>query len=125
MPKAMKLSEMEKKAMEIIGRSGEEGILQSELWKKLETDSREGSRIAIRLERKGFIIREPVVHEGKHTYKLKIVKKERKKISISTVKAIPCFSCPIIMKCGQGGEINPVICQKMSEWLMHEAGRGK
>jgi len=125
MPKAMRLSEMEKKAMEIIGRAGEEGILQSELWKKLETDSREGSRIAIRLERKGFIIREPVVHEGKHTYKLKIVKKERKKISISTVKLIPCFSCPIIMKCGQGGEINPAICQKMSEWLMHEAGRGK
>ncbi|MCR6669519.1 MAG: hypothetical protein NDF51_05925 [archaeon YNP-WB-040] len=120
MPKAVKLSELEKKAIEIIIKRGENGIMQSELWKILGTDSREGSRIAIRLEKKGFVTREPIMHEGKHTYILKIVKKEPKKISISSVKGIPCFTCPIITKCGQGGEVNPITCQKMTDWIMSQ-----
>ncbi|MEM0084817.1 MAG: hypothetical protein QW743_06830 [Candidatus Methanomethylicia archaeon] len=120
MPKVVKLSEMEKKAVEIITKSGDDGILQSELWKRLGTDSREGSRIAIRLEKKGVITREPVVYDGKHTYKLKIIKREPKRISISSVKMLPCFSCPLLMKCGHGGEMNPIICKKLSEWIIHQ-----
>lgn len=120
MPKIVRLSEMEKKAVDIIGRAGNNGILQSELWKILGTDSREGSRIAIRLERKGIITREPIVHDGKHTYNLKIIKREPKRILISSIKGIPCFTCPILMKCGPGGEITPIDCQKLYEWIINQ-----
>ncbi|HID15303.1 MAG TPA: transcription factor TFIIIC, partial [Candidatus Atribacteria bacterium] len=64
----IRLSLMEKRAIEIIKKAGDNGVLQSDLWKILGTDSREGSRIAIRLEKKGIINREPTIHEGKKTY---------------------------------------------------------
>ncbi|MCS7097310.1 MAG: hypothetical protein NZ926_02495 [Candidatus Methanomethylicia archaeon] len=123
MPKAVKLSELERRALEIISERIDDGILQSELWKILGTDSREGSRIAIRLEKKGFITREPIVHESKHTYRLKLIKKEPKKISIASVGKIPCFSCSLLGKCGQGNDdINPMTCSKLSNWIMKEVG---
>ena len=67
---SISLTPLERKAYEIIRKSGKNGILQSELWRILGVDSREGSRIALRLLKKGLIEREPVVHNGKRTYRL-------------------------------------------------------
>ena len=39
---------------------GEDGILQNEVWKKLELTSRDGSRLSIRLEKRGMVKREKV-----------------------------------------------------------------
>lgn len=46
------------------------GILQSEVWKRLGTNSREGSRIAIRLERRRLIQRERVLSNGRWSLRL-------------------------------------------------------
>lgn len=53
-----KENDLEQKALQLIMNSGEEGLLQSELWRKMEASSREGSRISIKLEKKGLIYRE-------------------------------------------------------------------
>ncbi|RLE52224.1 MAG: Lrp/AsnC family transcriptional regulator [Candidatus Methanomethylicota archaeon] len=111
---------MEKRAIEIIKKAGDEGVLQSDLWKMLGTDSREGSRIAIRLERKGFIEREPTVHAGKKTYRLRLIKRPPRKISIATVKGCPCFVCPDLTKCAIGHVINPVTCKKLTTWILEQ-----
>jgi len=116
----VRLSLMEKRAIEIIKKAGDEGVLQSDLWKMLGTDSREGSRIAIRLERKGFIQREPTVHAGKKTYRLRLIKRPPRKISIATVKGCPCFVCPDLTKCGIGHFINPVTCKKLTSWIIEQ-----
>ena len=47
--------ELEHRAFQLIITSGEEGLLQSELWRTLNATSREGSRISIKLEKKGLI----------------------------------------------------------------------
>jgi len=119
--KSSELSEIETKALEIIKASGEEGIYQHELWKRLGLDSREGSRLALRLLKKGLIVREPTVHKGRRTYKLFIAtrSKERVKltIKIGQVIEIPCFSCKNLERCHAGGFFDPRTCPLLRTWL--------
>ena len=49
---APKNNKAEQKALKLIFDAGEEGLLQSELWKLLEVSSREGSRMAKKFEEK-------------------------------------------------------------------------
>ncbi len=121
----IRLSLMEKRALEIIKKAGDEGVLQSDLWKMLGTDSREGSRIAIRLEKKGIITREPTVHAGKKTYRLRLIKRPPKKISIVSVKGCPCFVCPDLTKCGAGYTVNPITCNKLTTWIIEKISEGE
>jgi len=65
------LDEDEKRAMRLIESEG--GVPQSELWKELNVSSREGSRIASRLEDRGMVKREEVVYEGNRTYMIEPV----------------------------------------------------
>ena len=51
-------NELEHKALHVIANNGNDGVLQSELWRKMDATSREGSRIALKLETKGLIRRE-------------------------------------------------------------------
>src|SRR5690242_21232569 len=44
----------------IVTKSGDEGIFQSDLWKKMKLTSRDGSRLALKLERQNMIKREKV-----------------------------------------------------------------
>jgi DNA-binding MarR family transcriptional regulator len=55
----------EKDAYEVIRTAGSKGLLQSDLWRSLNTNSREGSRIATRLERKGLVRRSKELCEGR------------------------------------------------------------
>jgi uncharacterized membrane protein len=63
------LSPDEKRAYELI--TSWDGLLQSELWKALDANSRKGSRLATSLEEKGFIEREQTTSNGQRTYLLK------------------------------------------------------
>ncbi len=107
-------SELERRAVQIIVRRGDVGILQSELWRKLNTSSRIGSRLAIKLEREGAIERKRELHNGRWTYR--IFTKIRP-VTVDSIMDIPCTSCPDISKCGFGGAISPERCQKLDLWL--------
>ena len=50
-----KRNDLEQKALQIITNKGEEGVLQSELWRELGASSREGSRVGIKLEKNQYI----------------------------------------------------------------------
>jgi len=52
-----KLTNLEERAIRLLLKHQKEGLLQSELWHKLGVTSREGSRIAIKLEKKGMVKR--------------------------------------------------------------------
>ena len=120
------LSELERKAYELIKSRGEEGLLQSELWKLLNIDSREGSRIALQLLKKGLISREPVIHNGHRTYRLFAVKKYdiNIRVNLNTVKDIPCFTCKYFNRCGRGNFYDPRTCPILTNWLLSMAGNG-
>ena len=111
------MDKMCNRVCEIIAGYETNGTLQSELWKKLKLSSRDGSRLALKLERMGMITREKILEKERWTYKLII-----KKIPISTksIEGAPCLTCPVQSKCSIDGEISPKTCQWIEDWVMIE-----
>ena len=102
---------------EMIAGYETKGILQNILWRKLKLSSRDGSRLALKLERMGMITREKILENGRWTYLLLI-----KKIPISTksIENAPCLVCPVEGKCSTDGEISPKTCQYIEDWVLAE-----
>ena len=102
---------------EMIAGYETKGILQNILWRKLKLSGRDGSRLALKLERMGNITREKILENGRWTYLLLI-----KKIPISTksIENAPCLICPVEGKCSTDGEISPKTCQYIEDWVLTE-----
>jgi len=105
------------KVTEMIASYATKGILQNILWRKLKLSSRDGSRLALKLERLGNITREKILENGRWTYLLLI-----KKIPISTksIENAPCLVCPVEGKCSTDGEISPKTCVYIEDWVLTE-----
>jgi len=114
------ISELEKKALKLIEESSD-GILQSDLWKMMNLDSREGSRLVLRLVKKGLVKREQVIVNGRRTYRLTLAKTTSEpvsvKIDISSILDIPCTTCPFINDCGPRNFHDPRLCPLLDRWL--------
>jgi DNA-binding MarR family transcriptional regulator len=108
---------LEDKAMKIILEIGAQGILQSDLWKHLETTSREGSRLAVRLEKAGLVKRKKELVDGRWTFRLYAASKTAKIGSLNTLEGCPCFTCPDLSRCGNLHSISPVFCISLDRWL--------
>lgn len=108
----------EQDVLRIVMDTGNDGILQSELWKRMKADSREGSRAILRLERKGLIDRKKELHDGRWTYR---VFARRKYSSIDSIVEIPCSFCDLEGRCGQSAMVSPSKCEKMTQWLLSVA----
>ena len=107
-------SSAEQRALRLIYDAGDEGLLQSDLWKLLGVSSREGSRLAKKFEEKGRIVREEVLNDGRWTYKL-LSKKEP--VTLDSVRGCPCLICSEVEKCFRGGTQDPVYCQLLTAWI--------
>jgi hypothetical protein len=101
----------------IVAKSGDEGIFQSDLWKKMKLTSRDGSRLSLKLERQHIIKREKVLENGRWTYKLKIA---HAPVGTQSIEAAPCLICPVEQKCTLEGEISPRTCPLIEQWVMTE-----
>jgi predicted transcriptional regulator len=101
----------EQEALEYI-RSHEGGVLQSDLWKVLEIDSRKCSRIVAKLLKERTITREMESVDGIRTYRLYYAGKSNS-MRFSSLMAVdmfePCAGC--IEEC------TPEHCAKLSEWI--------
>jgi len=106
----------------IVAERGEDGMLQSELWKKLKLTSRDGSRLALKLERRGIVKREKILENGRWTYKLKISKMP---VGTQTIEAAPCLICPVESKCTIDGEVSPRTCPLIEQWVITEFANKK
>jgi len=105
------------KVCDILAERESSGMFQSELWKKLKLTSRDGSRLALKLERMGTITREKLLEKERWTYKL-ILKKTP--ISTLSIENAPCLVCPVEQKCSLEGEISPRTCQLIEDWVIIE-----
>ena len=112
------MDKMCNRVCEIIADYETDGVFQSELWKKLKLSSRDGSRLALKLERMGMITREKILEKERWTYKL-IIKKTP--ISTKSIEGSPCLTCPGEAKCSLDGlEYNPKTCQWIEDWVTIE-----
>ncbi len=105
-----------------VAKRGDDGIFQSELWKKLKLSSRDGSRLALKLERQHLIKREKVLESGRWTYKLKIA---HFPVSTQSIESAPCLICPVEQKCTLEGEISPRTCPLIEQWVLTELSSSK
>jgi DNA-binding MarR family transcriptional regulator len=105
------------KVYDILAERESDGMFQSELWKKLKLSSRDGSRLALKLERMGTITREKLLEKGRWTYRL-IIKKTP--VSTQSIENAPCLVCPVEQKCSIDGEISPKSCQLIEDWVIAE-----
>lgn len=104
------------KVFRTIISNGKDGILQSELWKELDLTSRDGSRVAIRLERRSLIRREKILESGRWTYKLFACKLP---VDTTSIEAAPCLTCPVEHMCSLDGSYSPTSCNLIEDWLIN------
>ena len=110
---------------EIVANFGDKGMLQSDLWKKLKLSNRDGSRLALRLERRGLISREKILQRDRWTYKLII---EQTPISLESLQNSPCLTCPVEQKCDIQNvhpDPSPLYCQLIEDWVIAEFSKKK
>ncbi len=110
-----KRNDLEQKALHFVVNTGYSGVLQSELWRQLSASSREGSRVAIKLEEKGLIRREKELQEGRWTYRLY---PKRLPASIESIVDCPCLLCQDNARCDPTTTISPKTCGKLTEWIL-------
>jgi len=101
----------------MVAENGKIGINQSELWKKLNLTSRDGSRLSIRLERRSLIRREKVLENGRWTYKLIAIKLP---VDTNCIDQAPCLTCPVEHMCSVDGTVSPNTCMLIENWILNE-----
>ena len=119
------MEQLTNKVCEILATYTDNGMLQSELWKKLKLSTRDGSRLSLRLERRGMITREKILQSGRWTYKLII---EQMPISLESIQNAPCLTCPVEQKCNIDNvhpEPSPRHCELIKEWVVIEFKKKK
>ena len=112
------LVDLTSRVYKLVVERGKDGVLQSEIWKELGLTSRDGSRLAIRLERRGLIGRVKVLEEGRWTYKLTPL---RFPTDMASIERAPCIVCVYEPKCNVDGEISPYVCPWIGPWAVGEA----
>ncbi|MEN2974281.1 MAG: hypothetical protein ABDH32_01735 [Candidatus Caldarchaeales archaeon] len=110
-----KISRLEEKAIKLLLKYEDRGLLQSELWHKLGVTSREGSRIAIKLEKKGIVRR--VKEFAKDRWTRRLVPLIRQ-VTLGPIKGAPCPSCMYNNVCGRRGTVSPNTCIWIEEWVI-------
>jgi hypothetical protein len=121
----MDMDKLTNKVCEIIAEFEDKGVLQSELWKKLKLNTKDGSRLALRLERRGLISREKLLQKGRWTYKLII---EQAPIKLESLVNSPCLTCPVEQKCDFENaypEPSPLHCQLIEDWVAIDLSKKK
>lgn len=116
------MEKLKTRVLDIVAKRGDDGIFQSELWKKLKLSSRDGSRLSLKLERQNLIKREKVLESGRWTYKLKIA---HVPVSTRSIESAPCLICPVEQKCTLDGEISPRTCPLIEQWVLIELSTSK
>ncbi len=122
-------SQIDKEVYDLLLISKKEYI--EDLEEKVDLSREKSQKSIARLEKKGKIQSQRVLHSGKWTTEVKLVenygleveKSKHKGPLWNTLDNLPCFTCPDISKCSDGigkqgdKEANPNFCQNLSDWI--------
>jgi predicted DNA-binding transcriptional regulator len=111
------LLDLTSRVYKVVVEHGKAGVLQSELWKELDLTSRDGSRIAIRLEKRGMIRRVRILQGGRWTYRLTPL---RFPVQIKSIEEAPCMTCPDEERCSPSGLVTPKTCVLVENWVVKD-----
>ena len=108
------------KVCELLLNQDSNSMLQTELYKKLKLSARNGARLSLKLERMGTVTRQKILENERWTYKL-ILKKTP--VSTDSLGGAPCLTCPVEQRCSVDGEISPMTCPYIEEWVLADFKR--
>jgi hypothetical protein len=114
MGKWAEIEDLAGKSLKIITNNGRDGIIQSKLWKELDLNSREGSRVAITLEKRSLIKRVKFFENGRWSYRLLPSKQP---VSMDCIESAPCLSCPVEHMCSVDSLYSPHSCRLVEDWI--------
>lgn len=114
------IEDLTSKVFRLIVEQGKEGILQSRLWKELNLTSRDGSRIAMRLEKRGLVTRQKVLENGRWTFRLIAL---RLPLDTTSIEGAPCLTCNLESMCTEDGSVSPNTCRLIENWVLLEMSR--
>jgi hypothetical protein len=114
MGKWIEIEDLAGKSLKIITNNGRDGIIQSRLWKELDLNSREGSRVAITLEKRSLIKRVKFFENGRWSYRLLPSKLP---VSMDCIESAPCLSCPVEHMCSVDSLYSPNSCRLVEDWI--------
>ena len=97
-----------------------DGMLQADLYKKLKLSARNGARLSLKLERMGTVSRVKILENERWTYKL-ILKKTP--VSTDSLNGAPCLTCAVEQRCSMDGEISPMTCPYIEDWVLLDLKR--
>ena len=119
------MEQLTNRVCEILAEHPDDGMLQSDVWKRLKLSTRDGSRLSLRLERRGMITREKILQNGRWTYRLII---EQMPISLESIQNAPCLTCPVEQKCNIDNaypDPSPKYCELIEQWVIIESKKKK
>ncbi len=114
------IEDLTSKVFKLIVEQGKEGILQSRLWKELNLTSRDGSRIAMRLEKRGLVRRQRVLENGRWTFRLIAL---RLPLDTTSIEGAPCLTCNLESMCTEDGSVSPNTCRLIENWVLVEMSK--
>ncbi|MFH0849166.1 MAG: hypothetical protein V1857_06665 [archaeon] len=101
--------------LEIVQQTGARGMLQSELWKRMQVDSQKGSRRILALEKRGLIHRTRELNRGRWTYR---IFPRQRLATADSIAEVPCASCEEDFKGACPTDIlSPEVCAKLGQWI--------
>ena len=110
-----KRDDLQKRALKLIMDTGDEGILQRDMWRALGATSREGSRVSLRLEEQNLITRTRELANGRWTNRIYI---NMRRVELDSIIDVPCMICEDIQHCEMGGGISSSQCEVLTQYLM-------
>jgi len=111
------------KVCELLLDKEENGILQTDVWKKLKLNTKDGSRLSLKMEKMGYITRQKILKNGRWTYTLFI---EKAPISFESITDAPCLTCTVEQKCSLENELpepSPRNCELIEKWVLLQYSR--
>jgi len=111
------------KVCELLLNKEENGILQTDVWKKLKLSTKDGSRLSLKMEKMGYITRQKILKNGRWTYTLFI---EKAPISFESITDAPCLTCTVEQKCSLENELpepSPRNCELIEKWVLLQYSR--
>jgi len=112
---SQRMSRLEEKAIKLLLEHESSGLLQSDLWHMLNVTSREGSRIAIKLENKGMVKRVKEFANDRWTRRLVPLVR---RIEVGALKGCPCPACEHNDSCRSTGTASPATCPTLEAWVL-------
>jgi len=115
---SQRMSKLEERAIKLLLEHESSGVLQSDLWHMLDVTSREGSRIAIKLENKGMVKRVKEFANDRWTRRLVPLVR---RIEVGALKGCPCPACEHNDSCRSTGTATPATCATLESWILESS----